>query len=443
MKKPVSKKPDSALTLDDHERAGLAGLLEYPLTAALFGRRSRRFFRGAEIPDGTLAFRSKYEPAPLSEIERLLILLAAGGVTGWSNLITRHDRYAPHLSSYSGSASGRTLISAAGFQTSELFFTDDSGTYIFRTRDFPVPIERDEHGHTDLEELLAAHNARIEKLSDRRIHLPRREPYMEGHNTWVANAPGSLLLFPVGDLAQHTLLNLIFYAANGFCIYDDVHGRSIPGIQKFSDLVDVKNPYPLTFVDQYSLAELSAELAVASFNGQLLLQALGLGGWSFDGIDRLTILGASGDPEVPGLGFRYDTDTRWVQPNVTGREGVFTAYCPPHFEDMYAATEALHQRKFGAGGPFHPDTPGPWRESPRVRASALSHDAHFLECVALQAQYMFDTFGKFPPTVPSDLVLMYLQAHHLDLDFYDAKFQPGAYLDTHREHFERWHANGR
>jgi hypothetical protein len=443
MKKPVSKKPDSALTLDDHERAALAGLLEYPLTAALFGRRSRRFFRGAEIPDGTLAFRSKYEPAPLSEIERLLILLAAGGVTGWSNLITRHDRYAPHLSSYSGSASGRTLISAAGFQTSELFFTDDSGTYIFRTRDFPVPIERDEHGHTDLEELLAAHNARIEKLSDRRIHLPRREPYMEGHNTWVANAPGSLLLFPVGDLAQHTLLNLIFYAANGFCIYDDVHGRSIPGIQKFSDLVDVKNPYPLTFVDQYSLAELSAELAVASFNGQLLLQALGLGGWSFDGIDRLTILGASGDPEVPGLGFRYDTDTRWVQPNVTGREGVFTAYCPPHFEDMYAATEALHQRKFGAGGPFHPDTPGPWRESPRVRASALSHDAHFLECVALQAQYMFDTFGKFPATVPSVLVLMYLQAHHLDLDFYDAKFQPGAYLDTHREHFERWHANGR
>jgi len=442
MMKPMSMKPASPLRLDDHERAALAGLIEYPLTAALFGRRSRRFFRGAEIPDGTLAFRSKYEPAPLSEIERLLILLAAGGVTGWSNLITRHDRYAPHLSSYSGSASGRTLISAAGFQTSELFFTDDSGTYIFRTRDFPVPVKRDEQGQTDLEELLAAHSARIERLSDRRIYLPRREPYMEGHNTWVANAPGSLLLFPIGDLAQHTLLNLIFYAANGFCIYDDVHRRSIPDIEKFSDIVDVKNPYPLTFVDQYSLAELSAELAVASFNGQLLLQALGLGGWSFDGIDRLTILGASGETEVPGLGFRYDTDTRWAQPNVTGLEGVFTAYCPPHFKDMYAATEALHQRKFGVGGPFHPSTPGPWRESSRVRASALPHDAHFLECVALQAQYMFDAFGKFPATVPSVFVLMYLQAHHLDLDLYDEKFEAGAYLDTHREHFQRWHAEG-
>jgi hypothetical protein len=62
--------------------------------------------------------------------------------------------------------------------------------------------------------------------------------------------------------------------------------------------------------------------------------------------------------------------------------------------------------------------------------------------VALQAQYMFDVFGKFPATVPSVFVLMYLQAHHLDLDFYDAKFEAGAYLDTHREHFERWHAEG-
>jgi hypothetical protein len=38
-----------------------------------------------------------------------------------------------------------------------------------------------------------------------------------------------------------------------------------------------------------------------------MLQVLGLGGWSFDGIDRLTILGASGDPAVPGLGFHVAT----------------------------------------------------------------------------------------------------------------------------------------
>lgn len=439
-KRPKTRKRQADKpSLRPHEQRQLKELLKFPLAEALFSRRSRRFFRGAEIPDGPLAYKSKHKPLPLSELERLLVLLAVGGVTGWSNLITRHDRYAPHLSNYPGSASGRTLISAAGFHTSETFFTDDSGTYIFRTRDLAPPAARDAHGRNRIEDLLEAHQSRIERISDQRIHLPRREPYMEGHNTWVANAPGSLLVFPVGDLAQHTLLNIAFYVANGFCIYDDIHRTRIPGIDKFRDLVDIENPYPLTFLDQYSIAELSAELAVASFNGQLMLQALGLGGWSFDGIDRLTILGASGDPDVPGLGFRYDNDERWAQPNPTGRDGVFTAFCPPHFDDLYAATEALYQRKFGPGGPFHPDTPGPWKESPRVRSSARPFDPRFRECIALQAQYMFDTFGKFPATVPSVLVLMYLQAHHLDLDFYDKKFAPGAYLSTHKEHLKRWH----
>jgi pyruvate-formate lyase-activating enzyme len=48
--------------------------------------------------------------------------------------------------------------------------------------------------------------------------------------------------------------------------------------------------------------------------------------------------------------------------------------------------------------------------------------------VALQTQYIFDRFGKFPGTVPSVVATIYLQAHHLDLEFYDAFYKPGAYL---------------
>jgi hypothetical protein len=59
--------------------------------------------------------------------------------------------------------------------------------------------------------------------------------------------------------------------------------------------------------------------------------------------------------------------------------------------------------------------------------------------VATQAQYLFDTFGKFPATVPSVMILNYVQAHHLDLDFYDEKFRSGSYLRTHAEHMEVWH----
>jgi hypothetical protein len=171
----------------------------------------------------------------------------------------------------------------------------------------------------------------------------------------------------------------------------------------------------------------------------LMLQAMGLGGWMFDGMDRHTILGASSDPQVSGLGFRYDTNERWSIPNPTGLSGVFEGYCPPHFSDMRAAVEAFAQRKFDPGGPFNSGTPGAWKESGRVRMSAQMHDEEFKACVSLQAQYIYDRFGKFPGTVPSIFSLMYLQAHHLDLDFYDHYFGPGAYLPTHAEHMARWH----
>jgi hypothetical protein len=92
---------------------------------------------------------------------------------------------------------------------------------------------------------------------------------------------------------------------------------------------------------------------------------------------------------------------------------------------MAAAVEAFAQRKFGPGGPYHRDTAGAWSDSPGIRGSAQVHSPEFKACVSLQAQYLYDTFGKFPATVPSLMILNYVQAHHLDLEFYDRFFRPG------------------
>ncbi|HET6799941.1 MAG TPA: hypothetical protein VFH25_05195, partial [Nitrososphaeraceae archaeon] len=86
--------------------------------------------------------------------------------------------------------------------------------------------------------------------------------------------------------------------------------------------MDTNKALPLTAIEQGSLAELTAELSTSCYAGILILQAMGLGGWMYDGVDRHTMLGASGDPNVPGLGFRYDTDKRWSLPNPTGLQGV-------------------------------------------------------------------------------------------------------------------------
>jgi hypothetical protein len=422
----------------NRQSAALAELAQFPLLDALYGRRARRISLGSTIPDGPLAYESPHDPLPLSELERMLVLTSMAGTTGWHYSITRNATYAGHMANYAAGAGGRTFPSAAGFQTSELFFTDDSGTYMFPTRDAGALVDPAEEEITP-ELMLERHAQRIVKLSDKRIEFPREEPYYEGHNTWCVNVPGSLLAFPVGDLAQHALAGIMFLTQNGYCITDDVNGRAIPGIEKFRGLVDVDDGFPLTFFDQYMLAEITAELATSCYAGMLVLQGMGLGGWMFDGIDRFSMLGASGDPEIPGLGFRYDEDERWSVPNPTGREGVFEAFCPPHYPDMAAAVDALCERKFGAGGPHNADTPGAWSESALVRSSAQVHDERFRECVTLQAQYLYDTFGKFPATVPSLMILNYLQAHHLDLDFYDQKLRPGSYLETHRRHMETWH----
>jgi len=411
----------------------------FPLIDALLGRRSRRFFMGAEIPDGAFQYKSKQPPTPLSEAEKMMVLAACGGNTSWHHMIYRGEPYAPHLSNYAGAAGGRSFPSAAGFQTSTTFFTDDDGVYYLDMRDAPAFSDRAADGSLDFDAFVDNVRNRVKKIQDHRLQIPSEMPFTEAHNTWVFNKPSTFVVIPVGDLSQHVLLNVLYMLQNGLVLYDDINGRAIPGIEKYRGIVNTDNVWPLTFVEQWSLSELTVELGTSCYAGTLMLQAMGLGGWMFNGVDPFAMMGASGNPDVKGLGFRFDKDGRWPYPNPTGLEGVMEGYCPPHYVNMRDAVEAVCERKFGPGGPFNENTPGPWKNSRKVRASALVHSEQFRECVAMQCEYIFRTFGKFPGTVPSMFLIMYLQAHHLDLEFYDQFYNPGAYLQTHKNHFKNWH----
>jgi len=418
---------------------GFKDMLKFPFIEALTGRRSRRFFMGAEIPEGAFAYKSKHETLPLTEFEKLLVLTAVAGNTGWNFLIPYNDRYAPYLPNYASAPGGRTFPSAAGYHVSEVFYTDDEGVYMLQTRDAPDLRIMKRNGSLNLQATVENHRSRIKKLSEGRLNLPPRDPHIESHNHWVANRPGSLFVFPIADVAFHNILNLCYYLQNGYCLYDDIHGEKIKELEKFKHLCDYDNPLPLSFIERYSLTEATTELVTSCYAGTLMLQAMGLGGWMFNGVNPYSILGASGDPEVPGLGFQYDQKRDWAVPNVTGLKGVFEGHCPPHFPDMKAAVDSVVKKKFGPGGPYHIQTPGPWKNTEKVRGSARVHDEEFRACVALQAEYILWRFGKFPGTVPAILVFIYLQAHHLDLEFYDHYFRESAYLRTHAEHMAKWH----
>ena len=63
----------------------------------------------------------------------------------------------------------------------------------------------------------------------------------------------------------------------------------------------------------------------------------------------------------------------------------------------------------------------------------------------MPADFDYDPYGSIWPnrglgSLAAVFIMNYVQAHHLDLDFYDRFFKPGAYLRTHAEHMQRWHA---
>ena len=187
---------------------GFQDMLSFSLIEGLLGRRSRRFFMGAEILDGVFEYKSRHKPVRLSDLEKMLIVSACGGNTSWHHMIFRGDSYVPHLSNYSGAAGGRVFPSAAGFQTSQTFFTDDEGVYMLEMRDAPAFAERTDDGSLSLEGFVDNVRERVRKIQDGRLKIPSELPFTEAHNTWVFNKPSTLLIIPVGDLSQHVLLNV-------------------------------------------------------------------------------------------------------------------------------------------------------------------------------------------------------------------------------------------
>jgi len=106
---------------------------------------------------------------------------------------------------------------------------------------------------------------------------------------------------------------------------------------------------------------------------------------------------------------------------------------------MREAARQFVRGKFGPGGTYDPDTPGPFLRSGEVKSRVKPYSEEFSACLGEMAQYIYDTYGKFPATIPTVFMRVCVQAHHLDAEFYDRHFQKGAYLETHAQHMARWH----
>jgi len=417
-------------------------LASFPLLDAMFGRRARRFGYGMKIPDGPFAYDSQHEPVALNETERMILVMCGAGISGWNTGMEHTAAGEPDTGcNYPVRLLGRTYPSGAGIYASELVFSDDDGTWLTQLRDLDPQDLLEGHPPSDLIALLARVKKHCVRLAPGRVTVPAQPPHTSAHNLWNANKAGTTLFAPVIDLTQQMMDLMAVYLGMGFTPFDPQNGRVCGDFDRFIKLglIDGAKRFSIFEFDQYCLATGAMELALMCYNMVLALQAMGLGGWMYTGINPASLMGAFAERAIAGLGFRCVADARWALPNPVGIDKYFEGLCPPYCADMREAVQKFADLKFGPNGAFDPERPGPYRDNVRVKTSVERYSPEFIELMGEVAQYIHDTFGRFPASIPSFYMRAYTQAQHCETEFYDRFFGPDFYLTTHVDHMAKWH----
>jgi hypothetical protein len=174
------------------------------------------------------------------------------------------------------------------------------------------------------------------------------------------------------------------------------------------------------------------EAAFLCHNTNLALRCLGLGGWTFTGYIARFVLGGE---NVAGLGFRF-VDAKRGPSAPVGRDGVFEAFVPPYYTDMREAVDGFLEAKWSQ---YESSVPKAYKEPERAVARVPRPDAETIEMVKDYCQYVHDAYGRFPAYIDPMYQRLTCQAQHLDPDFYEKYYPPGAITGQHQRHFALWH----
>lgn len=440
--------------------AGFEALLRYPLMDALLHRRSRRIAKGIKVVEaGSLTYRSDEEPEPLTELEEA-VLIAATGVTGLTmpDMPYRTESGKDLVGSPMVEVVGRAASSPDNAQATVFFLMNDEGTFLLRRPPDPVAPA----GETLTAESLVEHAARSKvRILDHRLDFVRRFPCYLGRNRYVSNLPGTTLLLPVVDMTRQYINGIMYLLSQDEgqrpTFIDDWNFYRMAGCRPWvrRGFLNPAIKLPLGYLGTFRI-HVEADLLVQ--NLLLVIQAMGLGGWVHGAFPGPILLGAPEYREVhgPGLGFRYAkpkfrlrsllrpiTPLPAWQANPVALGDLLKAYCPPNHADMPSAVDALLEAKYGPGGLYR--TPGPFDEvfKPPHAETFTREVPHYhpdvVACTKDICSYIFDTYGRFPAHVDAFFVPgICVQAHHLDLAYYDALYRNG-YTGAQAEHDRLWH----
>jgi hypothetical protein len=442
------------------QRPAIKAFWEKSLCWSLAHRRSFKYPAGTELPrDDYFNYESKKkELVPLSEVELALLCWAGAGTNG----LIRNDRsFAQHACTHPW-FEGRVYPSACNVWYAHLLFANDEGVFLYKPH-VPTRIVEVET-QQDMEIIFKAFKEGIIQLSDQSIMMTERskakpsEESRQKHTSFGSEflfMPGVTNFFPVLDITVEMINALLMLYGTGTPLFDEETGKAA-GIQKWSDrgiLNDEK--LPLRLYETGGIQLLIAHQYYIHQNLQLCAAAMGLGGYvTGGGYNALTLL--SETLEKGGHGFRFEKDKQGYTYPV-GIDNVIETHMPPYMS-MENAVQDVWDMKFKKGyGRYNEEVkegdevayPGfdpnpravhrPFLEPEKYTRAAWVEPREAVQIAKDVANYIYDTYGRFPRLFNPVLCEAFVQTLHIELDFYDRYLMDGSLWTEQREHMRNWH----
>lgn len=420
---------------------GLADALKYPLFQALASGRPQHISSGtksASKADLPCPFDAPSEPlAPVEEA----LLIAACGVTGITmpDMPLQSEDGTELLGTPMLNPRGRAGSSADNAQGTHFFLINDRGTYFLKHPPQDLkPLSFDSITETEL--INRSEQCRA-KVLEERVCFPGRFPCHVDRTRHASNWEGSTVLFPVVDLTRQYINGLMYLLSQPEGCrptpLDDWNFYRPAGVKKWirSGYLNRKLRLPLGYTGTFRI---HVESGLLLQNLLLTIQAMGLGAWIHSAFPASQLLGGSKAVGEfgPGLGFRFATPkVGWFRrvvrgpftplpagrDNPVGLDGILEGCCPPYFQTMDAAIDAVVAQKYGQHGFYSSDSafadifrPGLAKKFIN-EAPSVSEDA--IQCTRDICNYIYDTYGRFPAHVDAMFVPgVLLEARHLAME---------------------------
>jgi len=407
-------------------------LFNYPLMKAMAHRRTRRFPLGCSMEEGSLKYTSKKQPVPLTDLETAILCWAGSGITG---LIAADMPTSDVQGSMFTSWAGKTTPYACNVHNMKLFFTDDSGLYVYDPKEAgkPVEIETEE----DWDRIIEYFQRDTKKVADGRFEMIPDALVRVVH--WNTNKPGTTVFMPMIDISEQYLdaISAVFMG-EGYRVFDDINGTGSAGLQKWVDDGTLQGPdVPLSTMEYTIFLGNLAPAFHALQNMQLAAEAMGLGSIIMTGYIGILVLQT--------MGFRYniakECSGAMLTMNPVGLDGYIESLQPPYYRNMDDVVDAFFEKKYGSGGMYTSDYGGkvPFRDWKKVQPGYPVPGENVIQIIKDYCNYIWGTFGRFPATFDTIVMPEWLQVHHLEAGFYDEYGLGGIVNETQRKHMELWH----